>query len=75
MAINNHKNLFPSTLDDIESLLYTLMKLANINLPWINVITSGQTKQYVYAYLKENIDIYVFYVEKNMNYFQKYIYI
>ena len=57
MAINNHKNLFPSTIDDIESLLYTLMKLANINLPWINVITSGRPKHDIYADLKENIDV------------------
>lgn len=33
MSINNHKNIKPSTSDDIESLLYTVMYLANIKLP------------------------------------------
>ena len=60
LSINNHKNLFPSTLDDIESLLYTSMKLANIKLPWLNIISSGRPKHELFADLKENLDVCAF---------------
>ena len=37
MSINAHLNKKPGTIDDIESLIYTLFKLSKISLPWENI--------------------------------------
>ena len=57
MSINCHKNLLPTSLDDIESLLYSLMYLAKIDLPWINMDFPNILKNKEILRLKENMDI------------------
>ena len=44
MLVNYHKNFKPSTLDDINSLLYSLMYLADFDLPWLNINSSSSDK-------------------------------
>ena len=41
MSINTHLNKKPGTIDDIESLIYTLFKLSKISLPWENIEISN----------------------------------
>lgn len=58
MSINAHKNLVPSTLDDVENLLNTCMYLSNIELPWDNIDVVSFQKNNVIMELKENFDIH-----------------
>ena len=41
MSINPHLNKKSGTIDNIESLIYTLFKLSKISLPWENIEISN----------------------------------
>ena len=76
MSINNHKNLPLSSLDDVESLLYTTMYLANIKLPKlpaINLDVISFQKNKVFSEYKENLDITSIY-GKEFNFFSQIYY-
>ena len=57
MSISNHNNEKPSILDDIESLLYSVMYLAQLDLPWINEDSLGSQKHLVIMEMKSNLDL------------------
>jgi len=58
MSINSHKNVKSSALDDVESLLYTCLFLANITLPWKNINCVNFNKNKMIMKSKENFKIY-----------------
>ena len=57
MSIDTHKKFKPSVIDDIESLLYSLINLAGIKLPWQSVKTSNYQLHNTILNLKESTDM------------------
>ena len=57
MSINTHIKLKPSIIDDIESLLYSLINLAGIKLPWEGIKASNYQINNIILKLKESVDI------------------
>jgi serine/threonine protein kinase len=64
MSINTHKNKRPNISDDIESLIYSCIYLAGIELPWKHLDVSGFVKNDEILKLKTNFDICKFCGEK-----------
>lgn len=57
MSVNTHKKIKPTILDDIESLLYSLIELAGIKLPWDGIKTSNFQLNNILLEMKQNINI------------------
>ena len=56
MSINTHRKIKPTVLDDIESLLYCLMELGGIKLPWDGLKISNYQINNIYSDIKENMN-------------------
>jgi hypothetical protein len=59
-CINNNKNLVSTRVGDFESLIYIILKLQNIKLPWDNCKCNKKIAQYKKKFLtniKDNEDI------------------
>lgn len=60
MSINAHKNIIPTTLSDLESLLYSALYLAKIFIPWkqIDSISFQKNQKILESKLSYNIEKY-----------------
>ena len=56
MSVNTHRNTKPTVLDDIESLLYVLMELGGIKLPWDGIKISNYQINNIYSNIKQNMN-------------------
>lgn len=56
MPLNTHKKIKPTIIEDLKSLLYSLMELAGIKLPW-EIKASNFQLNNILLEMKENINI------------------
>lgn len=56
MSLNTHLNKKPGTIDDIESLIYTLFKLSKISLPWENTEISNLYRNKAILEMKQHFN-------------------
>jgi len=74
MSINSHRKIKSTVLDEIESLLYSLMDLGEIKLPWDSLKTSNYELNNIYANIKECMEVIKYYyilISNKNDYFSK----
>ena len=57
MSINTHKKTKPNVLDDLESLIYTILSLSDKPLHWHNLDVNNFQRNEALLKMKENFDI------------------
>ena len=57
MSINTHKRIKPNVLDDLESLIYTVLSLSDKPLPWHNLIINNYQRNEALLKMKNDFDI------------------